>query len=55
MKTKRGAPKKQNPSTEFLRIRCTEDDKSMWNEKAKKAGHSSLSAWIKKLANEAVI
>ena len=52
-KKPRGQPKKDNPASDLVKFRCTPNEKISWKAKAEEAGHSSLSAWLKKLANEA--
>lgn len=51
MKKKRGAPKKENPASSRLEIRCTPGQKERWTVAAKKSG-LSLSSWVKKLADD---
>jgi len=46
---KRGAPKKENKATELIHIRCTPDEKKLWQSKS---GDIPLTRWLKKLANE---
>ena len=46
---------KQNPAGQLVNFRCTASEKATWNAKAKAAGYSSLSAWLKGLANQGIL
>ena len=49
-KKPRGAPKKDNPATARIELRCTDDEKLKWGSLAEADG-MPLAAWLKQLAN----
>ena len=50
-KKPRGAPKKTEIASARIEFRCLDAEKARWESKAAKAGYSSLSAWLKYLAD----
>ncbi|MFM7010765.1 MAG: hypothetical protein ACKO0Z_15795 [Betaproteobacteria bacterium] len=51
-KRPRGAPPKENPASARFEVRCLHEQKQRWSAAARKAGFSSLAAWLKHLADK---